>query len=127
MSHPASTKPVVLLVEDEGQLAAALVANLEEHYEIDLAANAEEAGMMLGMRQYHAIISDHLMPGQQQGLDFLIEALQRQPTAKRILMTGYLNPDLLGRSLALAQLHSCLLKPVEMPRLRQELHMLLTT
>jgi DNA-binding NtrC family response regulator len=62
-----------------------------------------------------------MLPGRAQGLDFLVEALQRQPEAKRILMTGYLNPDLIGRSVSLAQLSACLLKPVDIGRLKQEL------
>lgn len=122
---PAS-RPSLLLLEDEAQLAAALAANLESEYEIEVAATVEEARLLLSTRQFSAILSDHMLPGKAQGLDFLVEALERQPSAKRILMTGYLNPDLIGRSVTLAELSACLLKPVDIGRLRQELRQALS-
>ena len=67
------------------------------------------------------------MPGKQQGLAFLMEALEQQPTARRILMTGYLKPELLGRSMSVAQLSACLIKPVPIDMLRQALHRSLAT
>jgi DNA-binding NtrC family response regulator len=123
----APSRPCVLLVEDEVPLAEAVRDNLAADYEIELANSVEEALLLLGTRSYAAILSDHLLPGKEQGLDFLVEALRRQPAAKRILMTGYLNPDLLGRSVQLAQLSACLIKPVPMATLRQELHRILAT
>ena len=117
---PAS-RPSLLLVEDEAALAAALRENLEMEYEVEVAGTVEEARLLLSSRNFSVILSDHMLPGKAQGLDFLVEALERQPTAKRILMTGYLNPDLLGRSVSLAQLSACLLKPVDPPKLKQEL------
>src|SRR5688572_766774 len=97
MSDPATpARPLLLLVEDEA------------------AGTVDEARLLLGSRKYALILSDHMLPGRDQGLDFLVEALERQPAAKRILMTGYLNPDLLGRSVNLAGLSACLLKPVDM-------------
>jgi hypothetical protein len=51
--------------------------------------------------------------------------MARQPNAKRILMTGYLNPDLLGRSMSLAGLSACLLKPMDISALKQEIQRVL--
>ena len=117
---PAS-RPSLLLVEDEAALAAALRENLEMEYEVEVAGTVEEARLLLSSRNFSVILSDHMLPGKAQGLDFLVEALERQPTAKRILMTGYLNPDLLGRSVSLAELSACLLKPVDPSKLKQEI------
>lgn len=117
---PAS-RPSLLLVEDEVTLVAALRENLEMEYEVEVAGSVEEARLLLNSRKFAVILSDHMLPGKEQGLDFLVEALERQPEAKRILMTGYLNPDLLGRSVSLAQLSACLLKPVDPPQLKQEI------
>jgi DNA-binding NtrC family response regulator len=122
-----SARPCVLLVEDDAALAEATRANLAADYEVEMAGSVEEALLLLGTRRYAAILSDHMLPGKRQGLDFLVEALRRQPDAKRILLTGYLNPDLIGRSVALAQLSACLIKPVPMATLRQELHRLLAS
>lgn len=115
------SRPLLLLVEDEATLVGALVANFEKEYDIEVAGTVDEARLLLGSRSYAVIVSDHMLPGQTQGLDFLIEAMERQPAAKRILMTGYLNADLLGRSVTLAQLSACLIKPVDIAKLRTEL------
>ncbi len=62
-----------------------------------------------------------MLPGKRQGLDFLAEAMRQQPEARRILVTGYLNPELLTRGTALVQLSACLVKPVDIELLRQTL------
>jgi DNA-binding NtrC family response regulator len=122
MADEPKRRPVILLVEDEGALAGAVCANLDNEFEIEVAANADEALLLLGTRQFDAIISDQMMPGKKQGLDFLLEAMQQQPKAKRILITGYVNPDLLARSVPLAGLSACLIKPMSMADLRRALH-----
>ena len=121
MSSVTPSKPSLLLVEDESLLAFTLSASLEDMFEIEVAGNVAEARALLSTRKFNLILSDHMLPGKQQGLDFLIEAMRQQPEAKRILMTGYLNPELLSRSSVLAQLSACLVKPVEISRLRKEL------
>lgn len=116
-----TSRPVLLLLEDEATVVAMLRDSLESEYEIEVAGTAEEARLLLAARNYSMILSDHMLPGKVQGLDFLIEAMERQPAAKRVLMTGYLNPDLLGRSVSLAQLSACLIKPVDIARLKAAL------
>ena len=67
---------------------------------------------MMATRNYDVVVSDHLMPGEE-GLQFLIRVSRRYPRTKRIMITGYMNPELLSRSVALAELSACLLKPVK--------------
>lgn len=112
------SRPLMLLLEDESSMVAVIRDLLEPDFEIDVAGTVEEARLLLASRQYALILSDHMMPGEPQGLDFLIEALERQPSAKRILMTGYINPELHTRSIPLAQLSACLLKPLDLAKLR---------
>lgn len=119
MQGEGQQRPVVLLVEDEPQMVAMLCDNLGGEFEIEVAANVDEALWLLSMRRFDLLLSDHMMPGKKQGLDFLMEALTRQPLAKRILVTGYMNPDLLARAVSLAQLSACLMKPVDTPRLKE--------
>jgi len=119
----AGTKrPSVLLLEDDTPLADMIVMTLSDEFEIERAANAEEARLLLGARSFDILLCDHLMPGKQQGLEFLVEALERHPQARRILMTGYMNPDMLGRSVTVAGLSACLMKPFDMRELRRLLH-----
>ena len=110
-------RPLLLLLEDEGPLVNALLGFLDADFEIDVAGTVDEARMLLAARSYAIILSDHVLPGKVQGLDFLMEAMERQPAAKRILMTGYLNPELLGRSVSLARLSACLVKPMDLAKL----------
>ena len=111
----------MLLLEDEAQLTASLCANLAEDFEVEAASNYDEAVLLLGTRKFDLLLSDQMLPGKKQGLDFLAEALRQQPEARRILVTGYFNPELLARGMTLAQLSACLVKPVEMGKLRKTL------
>lgn len=104
-------RPVVLLVDDEQEMRRALELNLKEHFDVETAASASEAEMMLATRSYDVIVCDHLMPTEE-GLTFLTRARTQFPKVQRILMTGYMNPELLSRSTAVAGLAGCLMKPV---------------
>jgi len=115
-STPA--RPTVLLVEDEQELVTMWRQVLDQDFDIETAADGEEAALLLNARPFDLIVSDHMMPGKLQGLDFLVQALQQRPATRRVLMTGYMNPDLIARSITVAQLSSCLLKPVKVLDLR---------
>lgn len=67
---------------------------------------------MMASRRYDAVVCDHLMPGEA-GLDFLTRMRRLFPHTRRILLTGYMNPELISRSVAVAGLSDCLLKPVK--------------
>jgi response regulator RpfG family c-di-GMP phosphodiesterase len=121
----ASRRPALLLLEDDLQLRSAMFDNLSMEFELEVASNVEEALLLLTSRRFDVLLCDQMMPGKKQGLDFLMEAQRQQPAARRILVTGYINPELLSRSVALAGLHACLLKPVAMPELRKTLHTVL--
>lgn len=121
MLNETARRPLLLLVEDEEFLALTLRECLSNQFEIEVAGDVEEARGLLNRRKFDIILSDHMLPGKMQGLDFLIEAMEQQPEVKRILMTGYLNPELITRSLPLANLSACLIKPVELSLLRKEL------
>jgi DNA-binding NtrC family response regulator len=104
--------PTVMLVDDEAQFLDAVSHELEESYRLYTAASADEADVLLAARHYDAIVCDHMLPGEQ-GLDFLMRAAELVPSTKRILMTGYTNPEFISRSMAIAGLCACLVKPVK--------------
>ena len=86
---PASSLPaertLVLVVDDEPALMAA--------------------------RRVAVVVCDHMLPGEA-GLDFLVRMRERYPETRRILLTGYINPELFSRSYVVGELSACLLKPV---------------
>jgi len=103
--------PVVLLVDDEPLLLDSLGQELKGSYRLYTAASAAEADLRLAARSYDVIVCDHMLPGEQ-GLDFLSRVMEMLPSTKRILMTGYTSPEFISRSIAIAGLSACLVKPV---------------
>ncbi len=59
------------------------------------------------------MIADHLMPGGN-GMSFLVRAREEFPQMQRILVTGYMKPEMLIRSVNEAALFRYLLKPVSL-------------
>lgn len=118
MGDATPARPSVLLLEDDAPLAEVVTLTLSDEFEIAHAATVEEAKGLLAGRTFDVLLCDHMMPGRQQGLNFLVEAMTRYPKSRRILLTGYMNPDLLSRSVAVAGLTACLIKPVPMDQLR---------
>ncbi len=117
-NSPAPARARVLLVDDERPWLDSLRLTLEKEFELDTATSAEEAELFMASRAYDLVVSDHLMPGAT-GLDFLIRAQDRYPRTQRILITGYVNPELISRSVSLAGLACCLVKPLHAEQLVQ--------
>ena len=117
MPSPAiPPRPVVLLVDDEAQILQVLELGLKEHFEVESARSTSEAEMMMATRSYDVVVCDHLMPDEE-GLTFLTRAKSQFPKVQRILMTGYINPELLSRSTGVAGLSGCVMKPISTPDL----------
>ena len=125
MTDAFQRRPAMLLLEDEAELSALTCAALGEEFAIATAATADEARQLLAAHQFDVLVCDHMLPGRTQGLDFLIEAMHLQPTARRVLLTGYINPELISRSVSVAQLSACLIKPLSSESLRRTLHEIL--
>jgi CheY-like chemotaxis protein len=123
-AHPLPPRPVVLLVDDEPAMRDVLVLGLQDHFDVECARSADEAEIMLATRNYDVVVCDHLMPGEE-GLAFLVRIRRQFPQVQRILLTGYINPDLLSRSTGVAGLASCLMKPVSAPALIEAIRLAL--
>jgi CheY-like chemotaxis protein len=112
MSAPApQAKPLVLLIDDESNILELLRTGLEGDFEVETASSAEEATMLTATRKYDVIVCDQVMPGQN-GLEFLMRSAEQHPDTRRIMLTGYINPELLSRAVPLAGLSACVLKPM---------------
>jgi DNA-binding NtrC family response regulator len=121
-TDPKSTAPQVppkdqvLLVDDERPLLDVYAAALGTVFDVTTATNAREADFLLQKKTFKVVVADHLMPGGN-GMNFLVRAREEFPFMQRVLVTGYMKPEMLLRSVNEAALFRYLLKPVSMPEL----------
>ncbi len=120
--EPVPPRIAVLLVDDENEIRAVMELGLKEYFDVETACSANEAQMMLATRNYDVIVCDHLMP-EEEGLPFLARARRQFPQVQRILVTGYMNPELLSRSTTAAGLAGCFMKPVNMGEVVQAIRL----
>jgi DNA-binding NtrC family response regulator len=115
-SSPAAEKEAILIVDDEPPILEAFASALSPYFEVSTAASAREADFTLRKKAFKVVISDHLMPGGN-GMSFLVRAREEYPQMQRILVTGYMKPEMLIRSVNEAALFRYLLKPVTLSEL----------
>ena len=85
----SEVRPVLLIVDDEVRILTALRRVLRsERYEILTAETPAEALRLLDERSVDLVLSDHKMPGMS-GLELLARVSRKQPSAGRILITGW--------------------------------------
>lgn len=110
------SKDAVLLVDDEKPLLEVYQAALASVFEVTTASTAREADFILQKKAFKVVVADHLMPGGN-GMNFLVRAREEFPHMQRVLVTGYMKPEMLLRSVNEAALFRYLLKPVAMAEL----------
>ncbi len=109
-------KDAVLLVDDEKTLLAVYAATLEPHFSVVTATSVQEAESILRKRKFKVVVSDHLMPGGN-GMSFLVRTREEYPEMQRVLVTAYMKPEMLLRSVNEAALFRYLLKPISIAEL----------
>ena len=119
-SNKAPQAPVsrdaILLVDDEASLLEVFVSALSTQFDCTTATSSREAEFLLRKKSFKVVIADHLMPGGN-GMSFLVRAREEFPHMQRILVTGYMKPEMLLRSVNEAALFRYLLKPVSLSEL----------
>jgi DNA-binding NtrC family response regulator len=111
-----AAKDSVLVVDDEPPILEAFAAALAPYFDVSTALSSREADFILRKKEFKVVISDHLMPGGN-GMSFLVRAREEYPQMQRILVTGYMKPEMLIRSVNEAALFRYLLKPVTLSEL----------
>ncbi len=106
----------MLLVDDERPLLEVFETALSPVFEITKATSVREAEFILAKKTFKVVVTDHLMPGGN-GMDFLVRVREEYPHMQRILVTGYMKPEMLMRSVNEAALFRYLLKPVAIAEL----------
>ncbi len=121
-SAPAETtehgKDAVLLIDDEKPLLAVYSAALSPRFSVATACSVQEAESVLRKRKFKVVVSDHLMPGGN-GMSFLVRTREEYPEMQRVLVTAYMKPEMLLRSVNEAALFRYLLKPISLGELIQ--------
>ena len=128
-------KPVIICIDDQRQILAALQKDLEffaPFCEIQLCESAPEAAQLL--EDLHAeacpiavLICDHVMPGKN-GIDFLLELAQdeRFIRIKKIMLTGMASHSEAVKAVNEAGVHHYLEKPWLSAELISSVKILLT-
>ena len=117
------TKPILLTVDDDPEVLRAVERDLRRHYaEHYRVLRAESGAIALDtLRQLKKrndslglMLVDQRMP-QMSGVEFISQAADLFPDAKRVLLTAYADTDAAIRAINLARIHHYLLKPWDPP------------
>ena len=85
----------VLVVDDDELVTTSLYSllTLETDHNVLIFNSPNKAIEELQNEEVDLIISDYLMPGEMNGIDFLLEMKELQPDAIRILLTAYADKE----------------------------------
>jgi DNA-binding NtrC family response regulator len=112
-ADPTVKRDAILVVDDERPILDMFTAALETQFDVVTATSAREAEFALRKKTFKVVVADHLMPGGN-GMSFLVRCREEYPHMQRVLVTGYMKPEMLLRSVNEAALYRYLLKPVQM-------------
>jgi thioredoxin reductase (NADPH) len=119
----ATLKPVILAVDDDLPVLRAVERDLRARYGKDYRVVAASSGdeALEAVRQLTVrgsaiglFMVDQRMP-QMTGIEFLAQAIELQPDAKRVLLTAYADTDVAIRAINEIQLDHYILKPWDPP------------
>jgi thioredoxin reductase (NADPH) len=122
--RPGRTQPVILAVDDDAPVLAAVLRDLRAEYGAGhgiygAASGAEALRMLRDLRlrgrSVALIVADQRMPGMS-GLDLLREAVRLYPDAKRVLLTAYSDNEVAIRAINEIRLDHYLMKPWDPPQ-----------
>jgi thioredoxin reductase (NADPH) len=119
----AEKKPIILSVDDDPQVLRSIKRDLRTNYKTEyriLSVNSPEEALdtLVQLKkkgdEVALLLSDQRMPGMI-GVDFLEQAKDLYPNAKRVLLTAYSDKDIAIRAINDVQLDYYLMKPWDPP------------
>jgi thioredoxin reductase (NADPH) len=122
----SKSKPVILVVDDDPQVRAAVKRDMRSRYDRDYQIMAADSGeeawatvseLKARGSEMAMILSDQRMPGMQ-GVELLTMAREIYPRSRRVLLTAYADVDAAVKALNEAQSHYYLYKPWHPPEER---------
>jgi CheY-like chemotaxis protein len=106
----------VLVVDDVPANAAVMAAILRPHFHLLQAHDGAEAlALVAALPPSHplaCVISDHRMP-RMSGVELLAILRERQPLARRVMVTGYMDMDALVDAINRAEIYRFVAKPFD--------------
>ncbi|MBF6451697.1 FAD-dependent oxidoreductase [Nocardia elegans] len=123
MTSPAAVKPVILSVDDDPGVSRAVVRDLRRRYGADYRIMRAESGasaldvlreLTLRGQPVAVLIADYRMPGMD-GIQFLENAIDLHPYARRVLLTAYADTNAAIDAINVVDLDHYLLKPWDPP------------
>ena len=118
-----TAKPVLLTVDDDAGVLQALTRDLRRQYAQRFRVVRADSGaaaldilreLRLADEEAALFLADHRMPAMT-GVEFLEQAIELYPTAKRVLLTAYADTDAAIRAINTVGLDYYLLKPWSPP------------
>ncbi|HEY8995565.1 MAG TPA: sigma-54 dependent transcriptional regulator [Lacunisphaera sp.] len=107
--------PSVLIIDDEKHTREGLQQALQDHYDVSVAANADEAFNLMDAQEFEVILTDLRMPGKS-GLKVIDKALALPHHPAVIMMTAYGSIDSAVEAMKRGAV-DFLTKPVQIERL----------
>jgi DNA-binding NtrC family response regulator len=107
--------PSVLIIDDEKHTREGLQQALQDHYDVSVASNADEAFNLMDAQQFEVILTDLRMPGKS-GLKVIDKALSLPNRPAVIMMTAYGSIDSAVEAMKRGAV-DFLTKPVQIERL----------
>jgi thioredoxin reductase (NADPH) len=117
------TKPSILAVDDESEVLNAVERDLRKHFAseyriLKAGCGAQAMETVHELKRRNAAVAlflvDARMPGMS-GTEFLVEARQVFPDARKVLLTAYADTDVAITGINLVQLDHYLMKPWDPP------------
>ena len=120
----AMPPPILLTVDDDPEVSRSLARDLRQQYGEDYRIRRAESGpaaldalkeLKLRDDKVGLLLADQRMP-EMTGVEFLAEARQFYPKARRVLLTAYADTDAAIAAINRADVHYYLLKPWDPPQ-----------
>jgi thioredoxin reductase (NADPH) len=116
-------RPAILTVDDDPSVSRAVARDLRRRYAEDYRIVRAESGpqaldaikeLMLRGEQIAVLVADYRMPGMS-GIEFLEQAMDLVPAARRVLLTAYADTNAAIDAINVVDLDHYLLKPWDPP------------
>jgi len=123
VAEPDAPRPVIVTVDDDPSVSRAVARDLRRQYGAGHRILRGESGretldalkdLKLRGEQVAVILADYRMP-QMNGIEFLEQAMDVYPAARRVLLTAYADTDAAIQAINLVDVDHYLLKPWDPP------------